>query len=262
MRSASSSVSLPRHLDLLMIRALLDSTSSSSSMNSIFFARPTRVAVSSWIPLFSRGATRCIFYPTMSYVLATTAVISSIRLPGMATASVVSPDEGQPAAGVAARTEVQVVVESSRSAEHLSKNVVLDRSDSEREIKSPVLALPGLGDEQAGAHRDTSTTTPAPTVLEVNGERITLDSLGPVILNEDGTLARITNWHEMMEHEQTSTLRIIAKRNAKRRQKLLQQQEQQNNAQTKMQPQVQIDSQTKAQDEKERNTTMATSADL
>lgn len=35
--------------------------------------------------------------------------------------------------------------------------------------------------------------------LEING---LLDRLGPVIVNTDGTLARISNWHQMSEREQ------------------------------------------------------------
>ena len=48
------------------------------------------------------------------------------------------------------------------------------------------------------------------------GEAVTLDHLGPVVVNADGTLARITNWAEMTEKEQLLTKRKIAKRNIER----------------------------------------------
>ena len=50
------------------------------------------------------------------------------------------------------------------------------------------------------------------------------DELGPVVINEDGSMRRITNWHEMTEREQQNTLRVIGKRNAKRREALEQKQ--------------------------------------
>ena len=57
--------------------------------------------------------------------------------------------------------------------------------------------------------------------IELNGETITLDELGPVVLGEDGRLGRLSNWQDMTEHEQEATLKFVAKRNAKRRQALL-----------------------------------------
>ena len=52
--------------------------------------------------------------------------------------------------------------------------------------------------------------------VEVDGQPVSLDSLGPMVVNKDGTLSRITNWPEMTDKEQANTLRIIAKRNKKR----------------------------------------------
>ena len=64
-------------------------------------------------------------------------------------------------------------------------------------------------------------TTGAERSLVVNGETVTLDELGPIILQEDGRLGRLSNWHDMTESEQAATLKFVAKRNAKRRQALL-----------------------------------------
>jgi len=60
-----------------------------------------------------------------------------------------------------------------------------------------------------------------PTVIVVGGDKVLLDKLGPLVLNNDGSLSRISNWHEMTEIEQKNTLRIIGKRNRKRRETLL-----------------------------------------
>ena len=49
-----------------------------------------------------------------------------------------------------------------------------------------------------------------------SGQAVTLDHLGPVVVNSDGTLARITNWSQMSDQEQQVTKRRIAKRNIDR----------------------------------------------
>ena len=51
----------------------------------------------------------------------------------------------------------------------------------------------------------------------MNGEPIVLDNVGPVIINTDGSLSRISNWHEMCAVEQERALTMIAARNKRRR---------------------------------------------
>lgn len=48
------------------------------------------------------------------------------------------------------------------------------------------------------------------------GSTVKLDHLGPMVVNQDGTLSRISNWEKMTEQEKQNTLRIIGKRNQKR----------------------------------------------
>lgn len=60
------------------------------------------------------------------------------------------------------------------------------------------------------------------TSIDVNGASVKLQQLGPVVINSDGTMSRINNWHEMTEAEQITTKRILAKRNANRREDILQ----------------------------------------
>ncbi|PWN53745.1 hypothetical protein IE53DRAFT_112630 [Violaceomyces palustris] len=51
------------------------------------------------------------------------------------------------------------------------------------------------------------------TTLEVGGQSIALDRLGPMIVNSDGTISRIHNWDQLSEHERKTSLRLLAKRN-------------------------------------------------
>ncbi|KAF9136662.1 hypothetical protein BGX30_010967 [Mortierella sp. GBA39] len=62
-------------------------------------------------------------------------------------------------------------------------------------------------------------TSGAPS-LEVNGQDIKLDLIGPVVVNEDGTMSRIDNWHEMTDIEKANVRRILLKRNNTRLERL------------------------------------------
>lgn len=52
--------------------------------------------------------------------------------------------------------------------------------------------------------------------LEVGGEALPLDELGPIIINEDGTMRRIANWHLLTDSEREATQRRISTRNKAR----------------------------------------------
>jgi len=53
--------------------------------------------------------------------------------------------------------------------------------------------------------------------LDVNsGQAVVLDAMGPVVVNSDGTLSRITNWDQMSASEKEVVKRRIAKRNVER----------------------------------------------
>ncbi|KAG0212393.1 Centromere/kinetochore protein zw10 [Mortierella sp. GBA30] len=87
--------------------------------------------------------------------------------------------------------------------------IPLSVNNSEKQVEStqdrPLLTLPSPED----VPRDTRQ-------LEVNGRDIKLDILGPVVVNEDGTMSRIDNWAEMAEIEKANVRRILLKRNAQR----------------------------------------------
>ncbi|EED23703.1 fungal specific transcription factor, putative [Talaromyces stipitatus ATCC 10500] len=73
------------------------------------------------------------------------------------------------------------------------------------EKKSPLLALP-------------STYDSADKKLDVSGQgsTVSLDHLGPIVVNQDGTMSRISNWEKMTDIEKQNTMRIIGKRNKQR----------------------------------------------
>ncbi|OAA35657.1 hypothetical protein NOR_07848 [Metarhizium rileyi] len=54
--------------------------------------------------------------------------------------------------------------------------------------------------------------------LDVSGDGTTvrLDHLGPLVVNIDGTMSRISNWSEMAEIEKQNTLRVLGRRNKQR----------------------------------------------
>lgn len=73
------------------------------------------------------------------------------------------------------------------------------------------------GQEQL-ALPDASSSDAATNQLDLSGGGSTakLDHLGPMVVNTDGTLARITNWEHMTEGEKQATLRVLGKRNKQR----------------------------------------------
>ncbi|KAL1933230.1 hypothetical protein VTP01DRAFT_7320 [Rhizomucor pusillus] len=79
------------------------------------------------------------------------------------------------------------------------------------ENKPPLLALPATAEE---------------TVQQVGlNDTYKLKELGPVVVNEDGTLSRINNWHEMADIEKSNVNRILLKRNRERLERLKKQRE-------------------------------------
>ena len=77
---------------------------------------------------------------------------------------------------------------------------------------APALALPAPPD--ADGHLSSAL---AGVTLDVHsGDALVLEQLGPVVVNSDGTLSRITNWPTMTEGERETAKRLIAKRNVRR----------------------------------------------
>lgn len=57
-----------------------------------------------------------------------------------------------------------------------------------------------------------------PVTLDVSGEGSTvrLAELGPLVVNVDGAVARLTNWREMTDAERETTVRVVGRRNKQR----------------------------------------------
>ena len=87
----------------------------------------------------------------------------------------------------------------------------LRRTAATRCCAEELPALPDEVEQRASAER----------TLEVDGETVTLDELGPIVVSKDGKLGHLSNWHEMTESEQAAALKFVAARNAKRRAALL-----------------------------------------
>ncbi|GAA5864323.1 hypothetical protein JCM3774_002752 [Rhodotorula dairenensis] len=67
--------------------------------------------------------------------------------------------------------------------------------------EKPVLALPAPSDDEH-------------VKLEVNGRSFSLyDTMGPTVVNSDGTLSRIADWAEKTPAERERILRVLGKRN-------------------------------------------------
>lgn len=82
---------------------------------------------------------------------------------------------------------------------------VLDTSAEARDPTGVPLGLPAPGEAEA-----------VKLDMSSGGDTVRLDSLGPMVVNKDGTISRIGNWQQMTELEQKNTLRIVGKRNKQR----------------------------------------------
>jgi hypothetical protein len=98
----------------------------------------------------------------------------------------------------------------------LNKNA--DSSDSQsqgatdtRENEIPALPTPAENGE--------------PTRQLPLGSTVSMDHLGPIIVNTDGTTRRIANWNELTKSEQENAIRLISARNKRRIEALKNQQD-------------------------------------
>lgn len=92
----------------------------------------------------------------------------------------------------------------SASNENQSQHHRQPGEEQEQDQNKPILALPEAPSADSQA-----------TQLDVSGggSTVKLDALGPLVVNQDGTLSRIANWEQMTEIERRNTLRVLGKRN-------------------------------------------------
>lgn len=82
-----------------------------------------------------------------------------------------------------------------------------DNSSITSTSSKPIPALP------APDHASSADSEEGTRIVQVNGQAVALDKLGPMVVGRDGTVSRIANWPEMTELERQNTLRILCKRN-------------------------------------------------
>lgn len=84
-------------------------------------------------------------------------------------------------------------------------NPTITSSTSNSTSRKEQLALPET------AHNPTTQID-----MSNGGMSVKLDHLGPMVVNVDGSLSRISNWEGLADIEKKNTLRIIGKRNQER----------------------------------------------
>ncbi|KAI1311146.1 hypothetical protein F5Y03DRAFT_322484 [Xylaria venustula] len=121
-----------------------------------------------------------------------------------------------------------------RSARHLYSTSATSPSSHNASSSSPAMATSETKTEVNNATQPEPQSPANPTslpalpaagdsassTLEVGGAALRLDHLGPLVVNEDGTMSRIANWEQMADIERENTLRILGKRNQMRLAKL------------------------------------------
>lgn len=88
--------------------------------------------------------------------------------------------------------------------------------DAERDADGQPLGLPSPPSAEEATKLDMSS----------GSDTVKLDHLGPLVVNKDGSLSRISNWDQMTEQEKKSTLKILGKRNKSRTDALKEKEEQ------------------------------------
>ncbi|KAF9163745.1 hypothetical protein DFQ26_002161 [Actinomortierella ambigua] len=107
---------------------------------------------------------------------------------------------------------------STKMADTTTPTSSTEQHKDQRDSQKPALTLPAPGDISSS------------NTLEVNGQDLKLDLLGPVVVNEDGSMSRIDNWAEMSEIEKANVRRILVKRNNQRLARLRAQQQDENSS--------------------------------
>ena len=88
------------------------------------------------------------------------------------------------------------------------QNDELSNSNNNEE-KREIPALPALSNCAANEEDNVN-------VLTLDGDALTFERLGPMIINTDGTVRRIANWDILSPQEKESSWRLISARNRKR----------------------------------------------
>lgn len=99
---------------------------------------------------------------------------------------------------------------SQTAAEAVETETTTPQSQSHSPTPLPLPALPPINEAASPSTNEPPQKT---TTLTINGAPLALDALGPMVIGRDGSVSRVANWHEMVEHEKQATLRVLGKRN-------------------------------------------------
>ena len=87
----------------------------------------------------------------------------------------------------------------------VDSNTNIGNNEEKRELP----ALPALANHAENDEENVN-------VLTLDGDALTFERLGPMIINTDGTIRRIANWDILSPQEKESSWRLISARNRKR----------------------------------------------
>jgi len=85
------------------------------------------------------------------------------------------------------------------------------QSQAQAQAQDPAAAALGLPEPKSGVGLG-----PQQLDLSSGQDVVSLDHLGPMVVNVDGTLSRISNWEEMSAIEKKNTMRVLGVRNKAR----------------------------------------------
>ncbi|PLN76900.1 hypothetical protein BDW42DRAFT_13156 [Aspergillus taichungensis] len=89
--------------------------------------------------------------------------------------------------------------------------------DNTNNNKTPTQSQPdSVNSEEYLALPDASSSGTTKLDVSEGGSTVKLDHMGPLVVNQDGSLSRIANWDQMAEIEKKNTLRVLGKRNKAR----------------------------------------------
>eukprot|EP00578_Thalassiosira_sp_NH16_P021475 CAMPEP_0181103982 /NCGR_PEP_ID=MMETSP1071-20121207/15175_1 /TAXON_ID=35127 /ORGANISM="Thalassiosira sp., Strain NH16" /LENGTH=159 /DNA_ID=CAMNT_0023187131 /DNA_START=12 /DNA_END=491 /DNA_ORIENTATION=+ len=110
---------------------------------------------------------------------------------------------------------------------HTASAMSTDNCNSGVGSNSKPLSAEGAGENNREGIPQLPEASNDPSIPTIKlGESISLEEMGPIIINADGTTRSIDNWDQMTKNEQEVAWRRISKRNEQRRKALLKQQQQ------------------------------------
>ena len=100
---------------------------------------------------------------------------------------------------------------------HSTMSSTPENNNTTTNNKSPTQSQPdSVNSEEYLALPDASSSGTTKLDVSEGGSTVKLDHMGPLVVNQDGSLSRIANWDQMAEIEKKNTLRVLGKRNKAR----------------------------------------------